>query len=53
MHIIAQSKWSLSKSNTYIDINKENDEEDSKFEVGDHVRISNNKNIFAKGYTPN
>ena len=24
-----------------------------KFKVGDHVRISKNKNIFAKGYTPN
>ena len=24
-----------------------------KFEVGDHVRISKYKNIFAKGYTPN
>ena len=25
----------------------------SKFKVGDHVRISKYKNIFAKGYTPN
>ena len=41
------------KSNTYIDCNKENNEEDSKFEVGDHARISNNKNILAKGYTSN
>ena len=24
-----------------------------KFKVGDHVRISEYKNIFAKGYTPN
>ena len=24
-----------------------------KFKVGDHVRISKYKNIFAKGYTPN
>ena len=24
-----------------------------KFRVGDHVRISKYKNIFAKGYTPN
>ena len=24
-----------------------------KFKVGDHVRISRYKNIFAKGYTPN
>ena len=39
------------KSNTYIDFNKENNEEDPKFEVGDHVRISKFKNIFAIGYT--
>ena len=26
---------------------------DIKFKVGDHVRISKYKNIFAKGYTPN
>ena len=24
-----------------------------KFKVGDHVRISKYKNIFAKGYAPN
>ena len=28
------------KSSRYIDFNKENDEKDPKFEVGDHVRIS-------------
>ena len=26
---------------------------DTKFKVGDHVRISKYKNIFAKGYKPN
>ena len=26
---------------------------DPKFKVGHHVRSSKNKNIFAKGYTPN
>ena len=25
----------------------------NKFKVGDHVRISKHKNIFAKGYAPN
>ena len=34
----------------YID---ENFEKDSRFKVGDRVRISKFKNIFAKGYTPN
>ena len=28
-------------------------DEDPKFKVGDRVRISKYKNIFAKGYTPN
>ena len=34
----------------YID---EHNEKDSRFKVGDRVRISKYKNIFAKGYTPN
>ena len=41
------------KSNIYIDFNKECNEEDPRFEVGFHVRISKHKKIFAKGYTPN
>ena len=32
---------------------KEVNNKDPKFKVGDHVRISRYKNIFAKGYTPN
>ena len=28
-------------------------EKDPKFNVGDHVRISMYKNVFAKGYAPN
>ena len=34
----------------YID---EHNEKDSRFKLGDRVRISKFKNIFAKGYTPN
>ena len=41
------------KDNTYIAIGKEVDDKGPKFKVGDHVRISKYKNIFAKGYTPN
>ena len=33
--------------------NKETNDEDPKFKVGDHVRIFKYKNIFAKGFTPN
>ena len=41
------------KDNTYINIDKEINDKDPKFKVGDRVRISKYKNIFAKGYTPN
>ena len=41
------------KYNTYIDFKKEVNDKDPKFKVGDCVRISKYKNIFAKGYTPN
>ena len=34
----------------YID---EHNEKDSKFKVGDRIRISRYKNIFVKGYAPN
>ena len=41
------------KDNTYINFEKEVDNKDPKFKVGDYVRISKYKNIFAKGYMPN
>ena len=41
------------KDNTYIDFKKEVNDKNPKFKVGDHVRISKYKNIFAKGHTPN
>ena len=41
------------KDNTYIDFGKKVNDNDPKFKVGDHVRISKYKNIFAKDYTPN
>ena len=41
------------KDSTYIDFKKEVKDKDPKFKVGDHVRISKYKNLFAKGYTPN
>ena len=41
------------KDNTYIDFGKEVNDNDPKFKVGDHVRISKYKNVFAKRYTPN
>ena len=41
------------KDNTYIDFKKEGNDKDPKFKVGDRVRISKYKTIFAKEYTPN
>ena len=41
------------KDNTYINNSKKINYKDPKFKVGDRVRISKYKNIFAKGYMPN
>ena len=41
------------KDNIYIDFNKDVNDKDPKFKVGDHVRISTYNNMFAKRYTPN
>ena len=41
------------KDNTYINADKEINNKDPKFKVGDCVRTSKYKNIFAKGYMPN
>ena len=41
------------RDDSFAEYNEESNEKDPKFEVGDHVRISKYKNIFAKGYTPN
>ena len=38
---------------SYAKYNEDFNKKDPKFKVGDHVRISEYKNIFAKGYTPN
>ena len=38
---------------SYVDYNEDFNKKDPKFKIGDHVRISKYKNIFAKGYTPN
>ena len=36
------------KDNTYIDFEKEVNDKNPKFKVGDHVKISKYKNIFTK-----
>ena len=39
--------------NSFAEYNEDLNKKDLKFKVGDYVRISKYKNIFAKGYTPN
>ena len=40
-------------SDFYAEYNEDSNEKDPKFKVGDRIRISKYKNIFAKGYTQN
>ena len=40
-------------NDSFVEYNEESNKKDPKFKVGDHVRISKYKNIFAKGYAPN
>ena len=46
-HRTIKMKTADVKNNTYIDSNKEVHDKNPKFKVGDHVRISKYKNIFA------
>ena len=41
------------KLNTYVNSIKETNDKNPKFTIGDNVRISKYKNVFAKGNTPN
>ena len=41
------------KPNSYVEYNVDSNEKDPKFKVGDYVRISKYKNIFANRYVPN
>ena len=41
------------KSNTYIGPSKERNDKNQIFKIGDIVRISKYKRVFAKSYTPN
>ena len=52
-HRTTKMKLTDAKDNTYIDSGKEVNDSDPKFKVGDHVRISKCKSIFAKGYILN
>ena len=50
-HSTIKMKQIEAKNNKIVYIDEHN-EKDSRFKIGDRVRISKFKNIFAKGYTP-
>ena len=52
-HNSIKMKSSDGKSNSYAEYNVDSNAKDAKFKLGDHVRISKHKNIFAKRYAPN
>ena len=52
-HKIIKMKPTDVRSDSFAEYNEESNEKDPKFKIGDHVRISKYKNIFAKGYAPN
>ena len=49
-HSIIKMKPVDVKSKTHINSSKEINDKDPEFKIGDIVRISNYKNIFAKDY---
>ena len=55
IHIIystTEKKHADVKSNLCVGSSKEINNKNPKFKIGDNVRISKYKNVFAKGYTP-
>ena len=51
-HRIIKMKPVDVKYDVCIDSSKDITDKDPKFKIGDHVRISKHKKVFAKGYTP-
>ena len=53
VHISIKKKQFDVTFDSYAECNEDSIEKDPKFKVGDHVRTSKYKNVFAKGYTQN
>ena len=53
VHRTTKMKPSDVTSDSYAEYSKDSNEKDPKFKVGDRVRISKYKNIFAKGSSQN
>ena len=53
IHKIIKMKPADVTDGFFVEYNEESNKNGPKFKVGDHVRISKYKNIFAKRYAPN
>ena len=53
VHSSIKMKPKDASDDSFIEYSEETNEKDPKFKVGNNVRISKYKNIFAKSYTPN
>ena len=53
VHITTKTKPIDVTDDYYPEYNKNSNKKDRKFKVGDNLRISKYKYIFAKGYNPN
>ena len=53
VHKTIQMKSVDVTDDSFAEYNEESNKKDPKYKIGDHVRISKYKNIFAKGYAPN
>ena len=53
IHKTIKTKPTDVAKDSYAEYNENFNKKDPKFKVGDHVRISKYKNIFAKGYAAN
>ena len=52
-HNTTQVKPADVKASSYAEYNLDSNAKDAQFKIGDHVKISKYKNIFAKGYALN
>ena len=52
-HSLIKVKPKDVKDDSFAEYNEESNKKTPKFKIGDHVRISKYKNVFAKGYKPN
>ena len=41
------------RSGSFAEYSIDSNTKDAKFKIGDHIKISKDKNVFAKGYAPN